>query len=269
MGERLRYSLWVQSMKSPVVRDRLRRYAPAAVRVTLMFALMLGWTASVLADTIHPVRPGETLYGVARKHGVSVAALAERNGLKSNTRLLVGTRLTIPPKRSNVRPPQPELPSTIQNAISSTPVRSGRWKHIVLHHSGTSVGSAKGMHEYHLRVRHMENGLAYHFVIGNGRGMGDGEIYVGNRWKKQINGGHLASELQNQSSLGICLVGNFDQKAPTARQLTSLTTLIKALQKRCNLGDKAVLTHQQINTVHTRCPGTKFPMKTVLARLRH
>lgn len=256
-------------MKSPVVRDRLHSVATAAVRMTLMFALLLGGRASVLADTIHSVRPGETLYGVARKHGVTVAALAERNGLKSNARLLVGARLTIPPKRSNVRPPQPELPSTVQKAISSTAIRSGRWKHIVLHHSGTSEGSAKGMNEYHLRVRHMENGLAYHFVIGNGRGMGDGEIYVGNRWKKQLNGGHLASEVQNQTSLGICLVGNFDQKVPSSRQLNSLVALLKALQRHCNLGDKAVVTHQQINTIHTRCPGTKFPIKTVLARLKN
>ena len=69
------------------------------------------------------------------------------------------------------------------------------------------TGTVKGMDRYHREVRHMENGLAYHFVIGNGSGMGDGDIGIGSRWTKQLDGGHLTSERQNQVSLGICLVG--------------------------------------------------------------
>ena len=60
-----------------------------------------------------------------------------------------------------------------------------------------------------------KNGLAYHFVIGNAHGLGDGEIGVGGRWTKQLPGGHLISEEQNQVSIGICLVGNFDESQPT------------------------------------------------------
>jgi hypothetical protein len=30
----------------------------------------------------------------------------------------------------------------------------------------------------------------------------------------------------------------------------------------------AVKTHQQINVVHTRCPGTKFPAATFIANLK-
>lgn len=114
----------------------------------------------------------------------------------------------------------------------------------------------------------MENGLAYDFVIGNGSGMGDGEIAVGRRWTLQLDGGHLASEAQNKVAIGICLVGNFDEHRPTPREMDSLRALVEALMVRCKLMPSAVKTHQQINIVHTRCPGAKFPAKGFLDSLQ-
>jgi hypothetical protein len=125
----------------------------------------------------------------------------------------------------------------------------------------------KGMDRYHREERQMENGLAYHFVIGNGHGMGDGEIGVGSRWTRQLDGGHLTSLKQNEISLGICLVGNFDRHEPTAKQLQQLKTLVEALLRRCGLSNDAVKTHQQINVLYTRCPGRHFPTKRFLASL--
>jgi hypothetical protein len=114
----------------------------------------------------------------------------------------------------------------------------------------------------------MENGMAYHFLIGNGNGMGDAEIAVGHRWQEQLDGGHLASDAQNKVAIGICLVGNFDQKKPTDKQMRSLKDLIRALMKRCDLPTSAVRTHRQINIVSTRCPGTRFPAKAFLRSLQ-
>ena len=221
------------------------------------------------ADRLYLVKRGDTLFGVARECGVSVQSLAERNGLKPTALLLIGQKLRIPPSTSAARTSEPALPNAVQQAIASAQVKSGRWKRIVIHHSGTAEATIKGMNAYHLKARHMEHGLAYHFVIGNGHGMGDGEIYVGNRWKKQLDGGHLASELQNATSLGICLVGNFDLEVPTARQMNNLKSLVEALQKRCRLSESTVVTHQQVNVVPTHCPGRKFPwasFKKELAR---
>ena len=127
------------------------------------------------------------------------------------------------------------LPRSIQRAIDQAPVRPGRWQYIVIHHSGVDTGTVKAMDKYHREVRHMENGLAYHFVIGNGSGMGDGEIAVGRRWTQQLDGGHLASEAQNKVAIGICLVGNFDKHQPTAREMESLRALVEALMARCKL----------------------------------
>jgi hypothetical protein len=160
------------------------------------------------------------------------------------------------------------LDSTVQKAIQSARVTPGRWRYVVIHHSGVDEGTMKSMDRYHREERHMENGLAYHFVIGNGNGMGDGEIGVGKRWREQLDGGHLASVKQNTYSIGICLVGNFDRKKPTARQLKNLTALTEALMKRCKLSTRAVKTHKQINVIGTRCPGRYFPTGSFLEELK-
>ena len=123
------------------------------------------------------------------------------------------------------------------------------------------------MDRYHREKRHMEHGLAYHFVVGNAHGMRDGQIAVGQRWRRQLDGGHLRSEAQNKISIGICLVGNFDKRKPTTKQMQSLNALVEALLKRCKLSPSAVKTHQQINTVKTLCPGRNFPTKSFLQGL--
>lgn len=227
------------------------------------------WTAQ--ADQTYTVRARDTLYDLARQHGVSVGQLAARNGLSKNSKLYVGQRLIIPAKASPPPPPTVGgmgLPGSVQQSMDGARVAPRRWKYIVIHHSGVDEGTMKGMDRYHREERHMEHGLAYHFVIGNGNGMGDGEIGVGRRWREQLNGGHLASEQQNTYSLGICLVGNFDKSKPTAKQMQSLAALTRALLKRCQLSSSAVRTHQQINVVRTRCPGRNFSTTTLLRELK-
>lgn len=235
--------------------------------------------ASLAADESYTVKRGDSLYSIGRSYGIPFTVIAERNGLSRTFHIYAGQRLTIPVK-ATARPTAPPakapaqksarvaLPRSIQRAIDKAPVRSGRWKYIVIHHSGVDTGTVKAMDHYHREVRHMENGLAYDFVIGNGSGMGDGEIAVGRRWTKQLDGGHLASEAQNKIAIGICLVGNFDERRPSRKELESLRTLVQALMARCNLTPRAVKTHQQINVVPTRCPGAKFPTSDFLGSLR-
>lgn len=224
---------------------------------TALVALFPGWVA--LADRVHVVKKGETLSGLSRRYGVSLAALANANKLTTKTKIKIGQKLLVP----NSSVAKTSIGSALKKKFDRTAVKRGHWKNIVIHHSATSVGSVKGMDEYHRETRHMENGLAYHFVIGNGKGMPDGEIAAGGRWLKQLAGGHLASESLNRISLGICLVGNFEKNRPTKAQLKSLAGLTNYLMSRSRLSKAAVKTHQQINTVYTACPGKKFPINTV------
>lgn len=232
-----------------------------------MLGVLLGACVSVWADdTAYIVRRGDSLTTIARRHGVSRPELARRNNLKPDAMILAGQKLVIP---GRVAPPRarPVLEADVQRAIAGVRLQPGRWKHIVIHHSGTDAGTLAGMDRFHREERRMENGLAYHFVIGNGNGMADGRVETSHRWTRQLDGGHLASLAQNQTSLGICLVGNFDQSPPTPRQLESLEALVRALMKRCGLKVSAVKTHQQINVIHTRCPGVKFPASAFLKSL--
>jgi LysM repeat protein len=230
-------------------------------------------------EEFYIVEHGDTIFGIARSYGIPPTVLAERNGLSRNYHLYIGQRLTIPTVRSHSASParanhaseagaRIQLPRSIQRAVERADVKPGRWQYIVVHHSGVDTGTVKSMDHYHREVRHMENGLAYDFVIGNGSGMGDGEIAVGPRWTRQLDGGHLASEAQNKIALGICLVGNFEEHLPSSRQLQSLRALVEALMARCQLTPNAVKTHQQINIVHTRCPGARFPAVNFLASLK-
>lgn len=156
------------------------------------------------------------------------------------------------------------LTSSVRAAIDNARVKRGRWKYIVVHNSGTRQGNAKAFDAYHRKVRHMPNGLAYHFVIGNGSSSGNGEIEIGGRWTRQINGGHVHSDYLNNISLGICLVGDFNRDLPTKAQLAALQELIDYLRRRCGKvsgRDIIVFGHKQINPRPTDCPGDRFPLK--------
>ena len=247
----------------------LLRAATTSVTSRVMFlvvAVALLLTSSADAgEKRYIVRKNDTLSGIARRHGVKLGVILKRNRLSDPNRIFPGEVIHIPDGKSTSS--VLSLNSSVRSALNRTRVQSRKWKYIVIHHSATRSGSAKGIDRYHREERHMENGLAYHFLIGNGRGMKDGEITIGNRWVKQLQGGHLASNSLNQKSIGICLVGNFDETGPTKKQIASLDGLTTYLLNRCRLKVSAVKTHKQINPVGTRCPGDRFPLKALLKEL--
>ena len=112
------------------------------------------------------------------------------------------------------------------DAIRRAPVQRNRWKFIIVHNSGTRQGNARVFDYYHRHVRRMRNGLAYHFVIGNGTSTRNGQIEIGERWIKQMRGGHVHSDYMNNIGLGICLVGDFNRDQPTRAQLEACEELI-------------------------------------------
>jgi N-acetylmuramoyl-L-alanine amidase len=145
------------------------------------------------------------------------------------------------------------------DAIRRAPVQRARWKFVIVHNSGTRQGSARVFDYYHRHVRRMKNGLAYHFVIGNGTSTRNGQIEIGDRWVHQMRGGHVHSDYMNNIGLGICLVGDFNRDQPTRAQLEACEELIKYLEERC--GKMTVRPHREVNPPRwaTDCPGDVFP----------
>jgi len=83
------------------------------------------------------------------------------------------------------------------------------WKYIVIHHFATLAGSVEAFHLFHTKQGY--GGVAYHFVIGNGNGMKDGEVQETFRWNQQISETHISvnSGDHNVFGIGICL-GNLE-----------------------------------------------------------
>ncbi|MEP6698322.1 MAG: N-acetylmuramoyl-L-alanine amidase [Verrucomicrobiota bacterium] len=163
-------------------------------------------------------------------------------------------------RRTNYR----YLTSATIDAIRRAQVQRARWKFIIVHNSGTRQGNARAFDYYHRHVRRMRNGLAYHFVIGNGTSSRNGAIEIGDRWRRQINGGHVHSDYLNNIALGICLVGDFNRQQPTQAQLDACEELIRYLRERCGKSDghtQIVRPHREVNPPRwaTDCPGDVFP----------
>jgi murein DD-endopeptidase MepM/ murein hydrolase activator NlpD len=83
------------------------------------------------------VQPGDTLFGIAKRHGVQVGALIEVNGLPNGASLKPGQRLLLPagatPARPETRTPVASRPATqpiqqpIQTGAIDTPGWDGRY----------------------------------------------------------------------------------------------------------------------------------------------
>src|SRR6266542_176667 len=81
------------------------------------------------------VQRNDTLYGIARRHGLSMSQLAERNGLAKDAHIFVGQHLFVPAKPLAASPERPTAFASVQKAIDAAPVAAGRWRYVVIHHS--------------------------------------------------------------------------------------------------------------------------------------
>ncbi len=202
--------------------------------------------------TVHVVSSGDTLSHIARRNGVSVAAIKRANGLNGDL-IRVGQRLRIPGNGSGSHL------AAVRSEVDVPNFNASRWKNIIAHHSATGNGNAAIFDRFHRRHRNMPNGLGYHFIIGNGTNSEDGEIEVGPRWTRQIQGGHVRSLAHNNNSIGICLVGNFENTRPSSNQISALKELVLYLKNDKLGGNCRFLVHRELET--TLCPGRHFPLQ--------
>lgn len=139
------------------------------------------------------------------------------------------------------------------------------WKYIVLHHTASDQGDVQSIHESHLKNKDRSGrpwlGIGYHFVVGNGRGMQDGEIEGTFRWKQQLQGAHAGVAEYNQQGIGIVLVGNFEETAPTAQQVRAVKRLVRRLSRDYEIGSDHIIGHADVKA--TQCPGTHFPLAEI------
>ncbi|MCH2074806.1 MAG: LysM peptidoglycan-binding domain-containing protein [Puniceicoccaceae bacterium] len=217
-----------------------------------------------IAMSTYIVVKGDTLGQIAQRHGISVNELKAANNL-SRDLILVGQNLRIPANAARQTTPKEDLMAKVRAETARTKIQRDKWQRIVVHHSAIKYGNVEKYDAAH-RLRGMQNGLAYHFLIGNGIDAGDGEIEIGPRWQKQQPGGHVKNHLINQTAIGICLIGNFEKTHPSKKQLAAFTQLMDwlrgpALGKKVNFSG-----HRELKGEQTVCPGKNFPLALMHAR---
>ncbi|MCW5776252.1 MAG: N-acetylmuramoyl-L-alanine amidase [Phycisphaeraceae bacterium] len=138
------------------------------------------------------------------------------------------------------------------------PLDRARWQGIVIEQSGSPFGTAASIDQEH-KARNLR-GLGYHFVIGNGNGLSDGEIHVGYRWLEQQAGAHTGgpdADWYNQHAIGICLVGNGDRRSFTDAQMSRLVELVGVLARDLGIPPERIVFASDVSP--SGGPGRLFP----------
>lgn len=83
-------------------------------------------------ESVHIVAPGESMLGIARKHGVTITALAKANKIEPYAKISIGDKLTIPgghpvAERPVAAAPQLAKPATVPaEKVASAPAQNAR-----------------------------------------------------------------------------------------------------------------------------------------------
>ena len=129
---------------------------------------------------------------------------------------------------------------------------------IVVHHSAYPNGGPQEIQDLHMDGRGFAD-IAYHFLID-----ADGTIYEGR--KLDIRGAHVQGF--NTGSVGIVLLGNFNEQQPSEAQLISLRGLVDYLRYTYEI--RYLAGHKDYpdqSPDGTECPGDNlYPLLPSIAR---
>jgi len=129
---------------------------------------------------------------------------------------------------------------------------------IVVHHSAFPSTDPAEIQDLHMDVRGFAD-VAYHYLIAK-----DGTIYEGR--PIDMRGAHVKG--YNTGSVGIVLLGNFNEELPSAEQLVHLRLLVDYLRYKYHI--RYLAGHRDYPNQSpdgTECPGRNlYPLLTDLAR---
>ena|SRR3990172_1240520 len=128
---------------------------------------------------------------------------------------------------------------------------------IIIHHSGNTDTPEK-IRELHVEKNGWDD-IGYHFMISR-----EGQVFTGR--KLETIGAHV--KRFNESSIGICLLGNFDNEEPQESQLLALNNLINNLMEEIGLEDSCIKLHRDFEDVEKSCPGKNISKELILSQTR-
>lgn len=121
-------------------------------------------------------------------------------------------------------------------------------RQVIIHHTAGPVSQTpQDIARYHTGANHICDagcpGIAYHFMIDR-----QARVYQVN--DLETISYHVSG--QNTVSVGICLIGNYDELEPTAQQLTAVVQLIRKLNRQ--LGKQLDIAGHR-DYANKSCPG--------------
>ena len=138
-----------------------------------------------------------------------------------------------------------------------------RWKYIVVHHSAGGFGAIEFLQQVHRERQPNDpiDAIPYHYVIGNGNGLGMGEVATDWRGDWGVWGAHVSGRNSwiNFRGIGVCLIGDYEENEVPPEQLDALILLTKKLMSKHGITPGRVLAHGRIDGESTKCPGRSFP----------
>lgn len=144
------------------------------------------------------------------------------------------------------------------------------WDGIVIHHSGRSFTDEAWLDRTHRQLG-SGDGIAFHFVVGDGSGVDLGVIAITHRWRAQRGGVHVPGAPgahHNERSIAICLEGNGDARPFHPRQLEALVQLVRRLQAECDIPASRVrLAREVAGSDAVTSPGDFFASRSFRERL--
>lgn len=141
----------------------------------------------------------------------------------------------------------------------------GSIRKITVHHDAIDPMPSTGPDEVARRLESIRQGhigrgwadIGYHYAIDP-----SGRIWQGR--PMSLQGAHVAD--QNQSNLGIVMLGNFERQAPSPQALESLDRLIASEMRRFRIGITEIRTHREMAS--TACPGRNLQREMDRTRTR-
>ena len=132
---------------------------------------------------------------------------------------------------------------------------------IILHHSATKDSgtvSWQAIRRFHTQANGWHD-IGYHYgleMIGD-----ECEVLTGR--PLDTPGAHTKG--QNQHSIGICCVGNYDETDVPEVMLAKLIPLVRSLMRTFSIGMAGIKRHADF--APKTCPGTRFPMQALMSAL--
>ncbi len=154
----------------------------------------------------------------------------------------------------------------LRDLFDDLPETDVRWRHIVIHHTAVSTGTVERISRFHARKFEDPDGIQYHFVVGNGRGIPRGQIAPG-RWPLQKRAIHLFKPERAPSAIAISLVGNYEVSEVPDPVYEATLALVQRLSATYNIPPERVTTHRRVDGRLTQCPGKNFPYDRLIKDL--